>query len=161
MEDPFAHAEHELGRINDDATPWASAFAASGDWDGVRAMAYIVLARRPEPEFQRFAADAAAIARRMATVPATGRPVRSSVFDRIILAAGQLHVGDHDAGMRDADEAIDMVTGLRSVRAVDRLADIERAARTLPRDRAEYLVHGLPSCAPYDDADSATGSHVE
>lgn len=140
MEDSFARAEHELGRIDGDAPPWASAFATSGDWDGVRAMAYIVLARRQGPEFERYAADAAAIARRMASTPVAGRPIRSSVFDRIILAAGQLHVGEHEAGVREAERAIDLVAGLRSVRAVDRLADIERAARTLPKDAAGHLV---------------------
>lgn len=140
MEDSFSRAEHELGRIDGDAPPWASAFARSGDWDGVRAMAYMVLARRPEPEFRHYAADAATIAHRIISAPTTGRPARSSVFDRIILAAGKLHVGDVDAGIAEADSAIDLVASLRSVRAVDRLTDIERAARTLPRDAAGHLL---------------------
>ncbi|WP_285508586.1 hypothetical protein [Actinokineospora sp. NBRC 105648] len=140
MLDSFARAEHELSLIEPGvAPPWASDFARSGDWDGVRAYSYTILARRPGPDTDDYAGQALTLAEKLTTVPEQGRPARSRVFDEIILAAATLRVGDRDQGMRLADRAITQVEELHSVRAVDRLDDIARAAIHLPAENADSL----------------------
>lgn len=135
MEDSFSRAEHELGLIDPtNEAPWASAFIRSGDWDGVRAMSYIILARGSDEEAETYAGKAAEIAERIVTSPEAGRPGRSRVFDEIIQAAGTLRSGDRKQGILLANAAIDRTDELRSVRAVDRLRDIERAAVRLHKD---------------------------
>ncbi|HEX3778144.1 MAG TPA: hypothetical protein VHX38_00620 [Pseudonocardiaceae bacterium] len=140
MYDSFARAEHELGRIDASSSPpWASAFVRSGDWDGVRAMSYIILARQPGSDAISFAEKAAEVAERIVTSPADGRPERSRVFDQIIYAAGRLSIGDRENGVAAAHSVIDRVEQLHSIRAVDRLADIDRAAAAQPDDETNEI----------------------
>jgi transcriptional regulator with XRE-family HTH domain/plasmid stabilization system protein ParE len=129
MEDSFSRAEDELGRIDSaNEAPWVTAFIRSGDWDGVRAMSYIILARRSDSSAARYAEKAAEVAGMIVSTPKLGRPGRSRVFDEIIYAAGRLRTGDRAEGLVLAHAAVDKVEELRSIRAVDRLRDVERAA---------------------------------
>jgi hypothetical protein len=140
MNDSFARAEHELGRINaDESAPWASAFVKSGDWDGIRAISYIILARQPGDDGMAFAEKAAEVAGRIVDTPADGRPERSRIFDQIIAAASRIRIGDKTDGAAAANAVIDRVEQLRSIRAIDRLNDIDLAAALRPGDETNEI----------------------
>jgi tetratricopeptide (TPR) repeat protein len=140
MHDSFARAEHELGRIDADNSPqWASAFVKSGDWDGIRAISYIILARKPGSEGIEYAEKAVEVTSRVVPKPADGRPERSRIFDRIIDAAARIRIGDREAGISTAHDVIDRVEQLRSIRAIDRLSDLDRAAALQPDDETREI----------------------
>jgi hypothetical protein len=57
---------------------------------------------------------------------------RSKVFELIGLATVQLLQGEVESGADNGHEAVTLVTEIRSVRAVDRLAPLEEAAAGRP-----------------------------
>ncbi|WP_248959066.1 helix-turn-helix domain-containing protein [Sphaerisporangium perillae] len=57
---------------------------------------------------------------------------RSKVFELIGLATVRLLLGEVDSGVIDGHEAVTLVTQIRSVRTIDRLAPLEAAAASRP-----------------------------
>ncbi|GII63753.1 XRE family transcriptional regulator [Sphaerisporangium krabiense] len=60
--------------------------------------------------------------------------VRSKVFELIALATAQLLLRDVENGVDNGNEAVTLVTQIRSVRTVDRLKPLQAAVKELPRD---------------------------
>ncbi|MEV6984795.1 helix-turn-helix transcriptional regulator [Sphaerisporangium sp. NPDC051017] len=59
---------------------------------------------------------------------------RSKVFELIALATAQLLLGDVENGVDNGNEAVTLVTQIRSIRTVDRLEPLQTASRDLSRD---------------------------
>jgi hypothetical protein len=71
---------------------------------------------------------------------------RSKVFELIALATTQLLLGDVENGVDNGQEAVTLVTQIRSVRTVDRLAPLGAAVEELPhnpeaRELGRRIVH--------------------
>lgn len=62
------------------------------------------------------------------------RMARSMVFELIGLATVRLLLGDVDDGLRHGHQAVTLITQIRSVRTIDRLTPLARAAAALPHD---------------------------
>jgi hypothetical protein len=134
--DSLAQAEDERDRAiaSAEEPAWAAEILVHSGFDGVVGLTYCLLSRQPQ------VAPAAAersveIAHRLTAGPSLlTRPGRARVFDQIMYAASLLRTGERHTGLAAAHQAVTHAEDLRSVRAVDRLTDVARAAAAWPSD---------------------------
>lgn len=121
--DAFARAENE-------ATPWVR-FFHEADLD---ALTGVVNAALPEPSPRAYTVTTESLYRAVdARGPAMGR---SQAFELTTLATSHILNGDPDQGVRIGHQAVQLSRKVRSVRVIDRLAPLQRAAQNY-RSRGE------------------------
>jgi transcriptional regulator with XRE-family HTH domain len=129
--DSLARARFELSRLDPSTSaPWVATFLIEGGFTGNEALIYSTLAGGVSEvaESRRCAARAAELAATALACSGSERPVRSQIFDRIILATNQLRIGEIEVGLGIAHSAVNDAQTLKSARAMQRLDEIAIAA---------------------------------
>ena len=123
----LGRAHDELARAQGPVAPWVSFFSAA-DLEALAGMAWLELGAN-DPERL---ADARQ--NLTASVAARGSDMtRSRAFELTALAVASLLDGDAEAGLTLGHEAVDLAERVRSVRVLDRLAPLARAAAAVSR----------------------------
>ena len=135
--DCLARAEDHRDRAiaSGEQPSWAAEILVHSGFDGVAGLTYCLLSRQPDAA-PAAAQRSVAISQRLTAGPRlVTRPGRARVFDQIMHAASLLRTGERGTGLAAAHQAVTHAEDLRSVRAVDRLSEVARAAAAWPSDR--------------------------
>ncbi|MBB5918380.1 transcriptional regulator with XRE-family HTH domain [Nocardia transvalensis] len=153
VEDSLDRAHHEMCRV-DTATlePWHRLFFTHGDFTGHRALVSQVLATSDSVNARTYAERAAELATTSLAESGPDRAPRSLLFDRIVLATSQLLAHDVDAGTATAFHALSDAGAIRSVRAVERFAEVGTAAQPFVsrHSGADQIVSEIKALMPSD-----------
>ena len=118
----LARAEEEYARAAGPTAPWVSFFGPT-DLEALAGMTHLELgAHEPSRLARARASLAAALAARGSDM------ARSRTFELTALAVAVLHDGERDSGLALGEEAVDLAERVRSVRVLDRLRPLRRAA---------------------------------
>jgi transcriptional regulator with XRE-family HTH domain len=118
----LARAEEEYARASGPVAPWVSFFGPT-DLEALTGMTHLELAVFERSRLGRARASlAAALAARGSDM------ARSRTFELTALAVAVLRDGDREAGLTLGEEAVDLAERVRSVRVLDRLRPLGRAA---------------------------------
>jgi transcriptional regulator with XRE-family HTH domain len=137
----LGRAHDELGRAQGPVAPWVSFFAPA-DLEALAGMAWLELGAHEPARLTD--------ARQSLTSSVAGRGsdmTRSRAFELTALAVASLLDGDAEAGLTLGHEAVDLAERVRSVRVLDRLAPLARAAAAFPRPGHRDLARRVASVA--------------
>jgi transcriptional regulator with XRE-family HTH domain len=123
----ISRAVDEYNRADHDAAPCWVRFFGDADIEAASGMTHAALASSHPAHLPRAAELLSSSVRRRHQ-----DMTRSKVFELIGLATVQLLQGEVESGADNGHEAVTLVTEIRSVRAVDRLAPLEEAAAGRP-----------------------------
>jgi transcriptional regulator with XRE-family HTH domain len=137
----LGRAHDELARARGPVAPWVS-FFSSADLEALAGMASLELGAHDPARL----ADArqnltASVARRGSDM------TRSRAFELTALAVASLLDGDGEAGLTLGHEAVDLAERVRSVRVLDRLRPLARAAAAFPRPGLRELAGRVTTVA--------------
>ena len=123
----IGRAHDEYRRADRDAAPAWVRFFGDADIEAASGMTHAALARSHPGHLERAAELlSSSVGRRHQDM------ARSKVFELIGLATVQLMLGEMDTGLDNGNEAVTLVSEIRSVRTVDRLAPLEGAVAGRP-----------------------------
>jgi transcriptional regulator with XRE-family HTH domain/tetratricopeptide (TPR) repeat protein len=118
----LAHAEEEFARASGPVAPWVSFFGPT-DLEALAGMTHLELGAYERSRLTRARASLTA------ALEARGSDMaRSRSFELTALAIAVLHDGENVAGLALGEEAVDLAERVRSVRVLDRLRPLGRAA---------------------------------
>ncbi|MET8142519.1 helix-turn-helix transcriptional regulator [Sphaerisporangium sp. NPDC005288] len=123
----ISRARDEFNRASTDEAPGWVRFFTEADLMAASGMTYLGLAEADARHLPRAAELLSGSVRRREPEMA-----RSKVFELIGLATVRLLLGEMDDGLADGREAVELITQIRSVRTIDRLAPLEAAAAARP-----------------------------
>jgi hypothetical protein len=137
----LGRAHDELARAQGPVAPWVSFFGPA-DLEALAGMAWLELGAH-EPARLADAREnlTASVARRGSGM------TRSRAFELTALAVATLLDGDAEAGLTVGHEAVDLAERVRSVRVLDRLAPLARAARASSRPGYRELARRVAAVA--------------
>jgi tetratricopeptide (TPR) repeat protein len=137
----LGRAHDELSRAQGSVAPWVRFFGPA-DLEALAGMAWLELGAH-EP-------GRLADARQNLTASVAGRGsdmTRSRAFELTALAVASLLDGDAEAGLTLGHEAVDLAERVRSVRVLDRLAPLARAAAASSRPGHRELAQRVTAVA--------------
>jgi tetratricopeptide (TPR) repeat protein len=125
----LGRAQDEFSRGEDNLPAWVTFFGAA-DLSALTGMVYTALTNNHKEDNLVKAVDCLTT-----SIEARGTGnTRSAIFELTALATARLKAGDTKSGVVDGNRALDMTSDVRSIRTLDRLGPLLKAAQDHPSD---------------------------